>query len=236
MTPQAPFKRLILRAVLRNVSPMVIRVVALPDYLDLPNFDEVFRAILRWARPAAAPTASIGGPGSVAIGFAGNVCFESVGCVFAEWTADPAIARKHIGRANVESRLAVSESWERCQHVLRHPCARCAEYNVGMLGRIVHWPRAAGHARAVLESDDEELFAGLQRRDPHSIARLYDLYGSQVYRLILDRVECPCIADDLVVQTFLLAWNRAEQGSSQPTTLFLWLKSLATTCAADYVR
>jgi hypothetical protein len=28
--------------VLRNVSPRVIRVMAVPDYLDLPDFDEVF--------------------------------------------------------------------------------------------------------------------------------------------------------------------------------------------------
>ena len=27
---------------------MVIRVMSLPDYLDLPDFDEVFRAILGW--------------------------------------------------------------------------------------------------------------------------------------------------------------------------------------------
>jgi hypothetical protein len=78
-----------------------------------------------------------------------------------------------------------------------------------MLGRIVHWPLAADQARAVLGSDDEELLAGLQRRDPHSIAKLYDLYGSQVCRLILDKVECRCIADDLAVETFLRAWNRA---------------------------
>ena len=37
-----------LRAVLRNVSPMVIRVVTMPDYLDLPDFDEVFRTVLDW--------------------------------------------------------------------------------------------------------------------------------------------------------------------------------------------
>jgi hypothetical protein len=48
MTTQTPFKRLVLRAVLRNVSPIVIRVLAVPDYLDLPNFDEVFRTILDW--------------------------------------------------------------------------------------------------------------------------------------------------------------------------------------------
>src|SRR5437879_2071608 len=48
MTEPMPFKRLMFRAVLRNVSPMVIRVLAVPDYLDLPAFDEVFCSILGW--------------------------------------------------------------------------------------------------------------------------------------------------------------------------------------------
>lgn len=48
MSTQASFKRLILRVVLRKVSPMVIRVLAVPDYLDLPVFDEVFRTVLDW--------------------------------------------------------------------------------------------------------------------------------------------------------------------------------------------
>src|SRR6516165_3648378 len=48
MKTQTPFKRLILRAVLRKVSPMVIRVLALPDYLTLAEFDEVFCTLLGW--------------------------------------------------------------------------------------------------------------------------------------------------------------------------------------------
>lgn len=48
MKTQTSFKRLVLRAVLRKVSPLVIRVLAVPDYLDLPSFDEVFRALLGW--------------------------------------------------------------------------------------------------------------------------------------------------------------------------------------------
>ena len=48
MKTHSPFKRLILRAVLRNVSPMVIRIVAVPDSLRLCEFDEVFRAVLGW--------------------------------------------------------------------------------------------------------------------------------------------------------------------------------------------
>src|SRR5215469_12600460 len=48
MKTHAPFKRLILRAVLRKVSPMVIRVLAVPDYLTLSEFDEAFRTFLGW--------------------------------------------------------------------------------------------------------------------------------------------------------------------------------------------
>jgi hypothetical protein len=42
------FKRLILRTVLRQVSPMVIRLVSVSDQMELPEFHEVFRAILGW--------------------------------------------------------------------------------------------------------------------------------------------------------------------------------------------
>jgi hypothetical protein len=48
MKTQTSFKRLILRAVLRKMSPMVIRVLAVPDYLDLASFDEIFRSLLGW--------------------------------------------------------------------------------------------------------------------------------------------------------------------------------------------
>ncbi len=48
MPAPTTFNRLIFRAVLRNVNPMVIRVLAVPDYLDLPTFDEVFRTVLGW--------------------------------------------------------------------------------------------------------------------------------------------------------------------------------------------
>src|SRR6266446_7043957 len=42
------FKRLILRVVLRQASPMVIRLVSVSDQMKLPEFHEIFRAILGW--------------------------------------------------------------------------------------------------------------------------------------------------------------------------------------------
>src|SRR5262250_1735221 len=48
MKTQTSFNRLILRAVFRKVSPMVIRVLAIPDYLTLSEFDEIFCTVLGW--------------------------------------------------------------------------------------------------------------------------------------------------------------------------------------------
>jgi hypothetical protein len=48
MVDTASFKRLILRAILRQVSPMVIRLVSVSDQMELPEFHDIFRAILGW--------------------------------------------------------------------------------------------------------------------------------------------------------------------------------------------
>ena len=48
MVKTPSFKRLILRAVLRQVSPMVIRLVSISDQMQLHEFHDVFRTILGW--------------------------------------------------------------------------------------------------------------------------------------------------------------------------------------------
>ena len=48
MVKTPSFKRMILRAVLRQVSPMVIRLVAVSDQMPLLEFHDVFRTILGW--------------------------------------------------------------------------------------------------------------------------------------------------------------------------------------------
>jgi len=48
MLETTSFKRLILRAVLRQVSPMVIRLVSVSDQMQLPEFHGIFRAVLGW--------------------------------------------------------------------------------------------------------------------------------------------------------------------------------------------
>jgi hypothetical protein len=47
-TPQLS-KRLTLRATLRAVSPMIIRVLSVSDQLDFPEFHEAFQGVLGWS-------------------------------------------------------------------------------------------------------------------------------------------------------------------------------------------
>lgn len=49
MIEQSSFRRLVLRAVLRHVSPMVIRVISVSDQMNLPDFNDVFSAVLGWS-------------------------------------------------------------------------------------------------------------------------------------------------------------------------------------------
>lgn len=49
MIEQLSFKRLILRAVLRHVSPMVICQIAVSDQMNLPEFNDIFCAVLGWS-------------------------------------------------------------------------------------------------------------------------------------------------------------------------------------------
>jgi hypothetical protein len=48
MVDTISFKRLILPAVLRHVSLMVIRLISVSDQMQLPGFHDVFRAVLGW--------------------------------------------------------------------------------------------------------------------------------------------------------------------------------------------
>ena len=48
MVKTPSFKRLILRAVLRQVSPMVIRLVSVANRMPLHEFHDIFRTILGW--------------------------------------------------------------------------------------------------------------------------------------------------------------------------------------------
>lgn len=84
---------------------------------------------------------------------------------------------------------------------------------------------------------EDQIIEGLERRDPASVAVLYDRYGqivySAVYRILEDKLE----AEDIVLEMFLQIWtrgrlikDRCEDGVGP------WLLKLACRLAIDHLK
>jgi RNA polymerase sigma-70 factor (ECF subfamily) len=89
---------------------------------------------------------------------------------------------------------------------------------------------------AVLGEGDAEIVKRLQGRDPQALAEIYDRYGRIAYSLILRIVRDGAIAEDLVQETFLRVWNRAQGFDAERGAFGAWLLSVARNRAIDYLR
>ncbi len=83
---------------------------------------------------------------------------------------------------------------------------------------------------------DAELAERLKRREPQAMADLYDRYGRLAYSLILRIVRDPQMAEDLVQETFMRVWSRAQAFDSERGALGPWLLAVARNRAIDYLR
>lgn len=87
----------------------------------------------------------------------------------------------------------------------------------------------------MMHNEDVNLIERLQRRDPASLADLYDRYGCVTYSLILRIVRDIGIAEDLTQETFLRVWTSV--GRFDAGRAFCpWLLTVARNRAVDYLR
>jgi RNA polymerase sigma-70 factor (ECF subfamily) len=84
--------------------------------------------------------------------------------------------------------------------------------------------------------DDRNLAERLKRREPSVMGDLYDRYGKLVFSLIYRVVRDIGVAEDLVQETFLRVWNRAQGFDAERGALGPWLLAVARNRAIDYVR
>jgi len=84
--------------------------------------------------------------------------------------------------------------------------------------------------------DDAQLVERLKRREPQAMAEMYDRYSRMAYSLILRIVRNTGAAEDLVQETFLRVWNRAQAFDSSRGALGAWILAVARNRAIDYVR
>ena len=89
---------------------------------------------------------------------------------------------------------------------------------------------------AAIAEGDAELVRRLQKRDPQALGELYDRYGRLAYSLIYRIVRDTGTAEDLVQETFLRVWNRAQGFDGDRGALGGWLLAVARNRAIDYLR
>jgi RNA polymerase sigma-70 factor, ECF subfamily len=84
--------------------------------------------------------------------------------------------------------------------------------------------------------DDSLLARRLKDRDPHAVSVLYDRYGRLTYSVIFRMVRNSAAAEDLVQETFLRIWNRAQSFDPSRGALGPWIITVARNRAIDYLR
>ena len=68
------------------------------------------------------------------------------------------------------------------------------------------------------------------------MAQLYDSYGKLAFSLIYRIVRDVGVAEDLVQETFLRVWNRAQGFDAGRGALGPWLLAVARNRAINYIR
>ena len=77
-----------------------------------------------------------------------------------------------------------------------------------------------------------EMMGGSQE----ALAALYDRHGGAVYAMAMRASRDPSIAAEVVQDTFLILWNRAERFDPSLGTLPSWLRTIARNRAVDHLR
>lgn len=88
---------------------------------------------------------------------------------------------------------------------------------------------------AVLGSDSA-LITKLRERNPDAMAELYDRFGRVVYSVIFRVVRNASVAEELVQEAFLRAWNRAGAFDAERGKIGPWLLTIARNRAIDHLR
>src|SRR5277367_7053430 len=106
-----------------------------------------------------------------------------------------------------------------------------------MVWNFLPFGLAFGILQVVLRfKDDSDLARRLKNRDPHAMSDLYDRYGRLAYSLIFRVVRDTGVAEDLVQETFLRVWNRAQSFDAERGALGPWILTVARNRAIDYLR
>lgn len=85
------------------------------------------------------------------------------------------------------------------------------------------------------ELELKQTLKNCQNGDTESFARLYDEFAEKLYRFVFFRVGHKEVAEDILADTFIKAWQKISQVNS-PEALSGWLYQIARNNVIDYYR
>lgn len=86
------------------------------------------------------------------------------------------------------------------------------------------------------ERSDEELVAALVEGDEAALSELYDRHAESLFRAALLRLGDRGLAEEVLQDTYLALWNRAELFDGAQGSVIGWLSTIARNRAIDRLR
>ena len=97
-------------------------------------------------------------------------------------------------------------------------------------------PEQSDSVTAIETSNDSELAEALRRGDGRAVARLFDLYGQHVERVLIRTIGRDAEMEDMVQDVFLGAYRSGPNYQGNDAQLKAWVSRIAVFTARGYLR
>ena len=88
----------------------------------------------------------------------------------------------------------------------------------------------------MLHPVEEKIIQLIQEKDKEFVGLIYDHYADNLYGVIAMIVKDESLAQDVLQESFLKIWKRADQYDPQKARLFTWLLTICRNTAIDRLR
>ena len=87
-----------------------------------------------------------------------------------------------------------------------------------------------------MQNNIDSFVSQFQNKNQKAFNKLYNIYNKSVYGIIYKIVKDNAIAEDLLQDTFIKAWQNSESYSPEKGRFFTWILNIAHNTAIDKVR
>lgn len=87
-----------------------------------------------------------------------------------------------------------------------------------------------------LKLTEPELILAIKNKQPKGAEALYEMYSSNLYRVIYKIVKHQELAEDILQQVFLRIWQSIDQYHIQRGKLYTWMITIASNLSKDALR